>query len=120
MKDWKSQSHVEWECKYHVVILPKYRKKVLYGKDRRRIGEILRDLCGQKGVDFEEGKFMPKHIHMLIGVHPKYSLKSLFFSFSMSHSNMACSKALLTEPVSGCRHTMKHIILKAASGDHDM
>ena len=50
MKDWKSQAHVKWECKYHVVILQKYRKKVLYGKVRRRIGEILRDLCLQKGV----------------------------------------------------------------------
>ena len=45
MKDWKSQAHVKWECKYHVVILPKYRKKVLYGKVRLRIGGILRNLC---------------------------------------------------------------------------
>jgi len=73
MKDWKSQAHVKWECKYHVVILPKYRKKVLYGKIRRRIGEILRDLCRQKGVQLEEGKVMPDHIHILLSVPPKYS-----------------------------------------------
>ncbi len=73
MKDWKSQAHVKWECKYHVVILPKYRKKVLYGTVRRRIGEILRDLCRQKGVELEEGKLMPDHIHMLLSVPPKYS-----------------------------------------------
>ena len=73
MKDWKSQAHVKWECKYHVVILPKYRKKVLYGKVRCRIGEILRDLCRQKGVELEEGKLMPDHIHMLLSVPPKYS-----------------------------------------------
>ncbi len=73
MKDWKSQAHVKWECKYHVVILPKYRKKVLYGKVRHRIGEILRDLCRQKGVELEEGKLMPDHIHMLLSVPPKYS-----------------------------------------------
>ena len=56
MKDWKSQAHVKWECKYHVVISPKYCKKVLYGKVRRRIGEILRDLCREKGAQLEEGK----------------------------------------------------------------
>jgi len=73
MKDWKSQAHVKWECKYHVVILPKYRKKVLYGKVRRRIGEILRDLCREKGAQLEEGKSMPDHIHMFLSVPPKYS-----------------------------------------------
>ena len=50
MKNLISQAHVKWECKYHVVIFPKYRKKVLYGKIRRKIGGILRDLCRQKGV----------------------------------------------------------------------
>ena len=74
MKDWTSQAHVKWECKYHVVILPKYRRKVFYGKVRRRIGEILRDLCRQKGVGLVEGKAMPDHIHMLVSVPPKYSI----------------------------------------------
>ena len=74
MKNWISQAHVKWECKYHVVILSKYRKKVLYGKIRRKIGEILRDLCRQKGVQLEEGKAMSDHIHMLLSVPPKYSL----------------------------------------------
>ena len=74
MKDWTSQAHVKWECKYHVVLLPKYRRKVLYGKVRRRIGEILRDLCRQKGVGLVEGKAMPDHIHMLVSVPPKYSI----------------------------------------------
>ena len=73
MTDWKSQAHVKWECKYHVVILPKYRKKVIYGNVRRRIGEILRQLCQQRGVQMEEGKAMPDHIHMLLSVPPKYS-----------------------------------------------
>ena len=74
MKDWASQAHVKWECKYHVVILPKYRRKVLYGKIRRRVGEILRDLCRQKGVGLVEGKAMVDHIHMLVSVPPKYSI----------------------------------------------
>jgi len=74
MTDWKSQAHVKWECKYHVVILPKYRKKVLYGKVRRKIVEILRELCRQKGIELEEGNAMPDHIHMLLSVPPKYSI----------------------------------------------
>ena len=74
MKDWKSQAHVKWDCKYHVVILPKYRKKVLYGKVRRKIVEILRELCRQKGIELEEGDAMPNHIHMLLSVPPKYSI----------------------------------------------
>ncbi|HEA66662.1 MAG TPA: IS200/IS605 family transposase [Desulfobacterales bacterium] len=55
---------LRWECKYHVVIFPKYRKKILYGKVKRGIGEILRDLCRQKGLQLEEGKAMPEHIHI--------------------------------------------------------
>jgi len=74
VKDWTSQAHVKWECKYHVVILPKYRRKVLYGKVRRRIGEILRDLCRKKGVGLVEGKALPDHIDMLVSVPPKYSI----------------------------------------------
>ena len=74
MKDWKSQAHVKWECKFHIVILPKYRKKVIYGKLSRRIGEILRELCRQKGVELEEGNALPDHIHMLLSVPRKYSI----------------------------------------------
>ena len=51
MHEWESLSHVRWDCKYHIVIVPKYRQKVLYGKLKRDLGEILRDLCRQKGVD---------------------------------------------------------------------
>jgi len=74
MHDWKSLSHVRWECKYHVVIIPKYRKKVFFGKARRRIGEILRDLCKQRGIELIEGRAMPDHIHMLLSIPPKYSV----------------------------------------------
>ena len=70
MKDWQSQAHVKWDCKYHVVILPKYRRKVMYGKMRRGIGQILRDLCRQKNIELVEGKAMPDHIHMLLSVPP--------------------------------------------------
>ena len=74
MKDWQSQAHVKWDCKYHVVIIPKYRRKVLYGRMRRGIGQILRDLCRQKDIELVEGKAMPDHIHMLLSAPPKYSI----------------------------------------------
>ena len=73
-KDWRSQAHVRWDCKYHVVILPKYRQKVFYGKFRRQVGEILRELCRQKEVELIEGNAAPDHIHMLLSVPPKYSI----------------------------------------------
>ncbi len=74
MQNWQSLSHVRWECKYHVVIVPKYRKKVLYGKIRRGVGEIIRDLCKQKRIKLIEGHLMPDHIHMCLSVPPKYSI----------------------------------------------
>jgi len=74
MKDWQSQAHVKWECKYHVVILPKYRRQALYGKIRRDIGKIIRQLCRQKAIGLVEGKAMSDHIHLLLSVPPKYSL----------------------------------------------
>ena len=74
MHDWQSLSHVRWECKYHVVFIPKYRRKVLYGKLRRRIGPILRELCRQKGIEVLEGHLMPDHVHMVLSIPPKYSV----------------------------------------------
>ena len=56
MKDWQSQAHVKWECKYHVVIIPKYRRKEFYGRFRRLVGAILRELCRQKDLELLEGK----------------------------------------------------------------
>ena len=74
MHDWQSLSHVRWECKYHVVIVPKYRRKVFYGRARQHIGRILRELCDQKGVGLVEGKAMPDHMHMCLSIPPKYSV----------------------------------------------
>jgi len=74
MKDWQNLAHTKWECKYHVVIVPKYRKKVLFGKIKRRVGEILRELCRQKGIELLEGHAMNDHIHMCISVPPKYRI----------------------------------------------
>ena len=74
MHEWESLSHVRWECKYHVVIIPKYRRKVLYGQLKKQIGTILRELCRQKGVELLEGHLMPDHIHMCLSIPPKYSV----------------------------------------------
>ena len=74
MRDWRSQSHVKWECKYHVVIVPKYRRKKFFGSAKREIGKILRELRRRKGIELLEGKAMLDHIHMLLSVPPKYSI----------------------------------------------
>ncbi len=73
-KDWQSQAHVKWDCKYHVVILPKYRQKALFGRLRKQVGAILRDLCRQKGIDLVEGHAMPDHVHLCLAIPPKYSV----------------------------------------------
>ena len=74
MKDWRSQSHVKWDCKYHVVILPKYRRRKFYGSLRAEIGKILRELCRQKDIELVEGNALPDHVHLLLSVPPKYSI----------------------------------------------
>lgn len=74
MREWQSLAHVKWECKYHVVIVPKYRKKVLYGRVRKEAGKIIRQLFRQKDVELIEGHAMPDHIHLVLSVPPKYSI----------------------------------------------
>ena len=96
MQDWNTLSHVRWECKYHVVIIPKYRRKIIYGKLRQRIGPILRDLCKQKGVELIEGHTMPDHIHMCISVPPKYSV-AFVVGFLKGKSAIRIHRDLLKE-----------------------
>jgi len=74
MHDWQSLSHVRWDCKYDVVIVPKYRRRLLYGKFRSDVGRILRDLCRQKGVEVLEGTLRPDHVHRCLQIAPKFSL----------------------------------------------
>ena len=74
MKDWRSQSHVKWDCKYHVVIVPKYRRRKFYGSLRSEIGKILRQLCRQREIELVEGKAMSDHVHLLLSVPPKFSI----------------------------------------------
>jgi putative transposase len=70
----ESLRHTVWECKYHVVIIPKCRRKTLYGQIRRELGAVLRELAEQKESRIEEGHLMVDHVHMLISVPPKYSV----------------------------------------------
>ena len=72
-----SLSHTKWMCKYHIVFTPKYRRKVVYNELRKDIGEILRKLCGYKGIEVIEGHLMPDHVHMLVAIPPKYSVSSV-------------------------------------------
>jgi len=74
MHEWQSLSHVRWECKYHVVIVPKYRRRTIYGRIKRQIGGILRELCRQKGVELLEGHSMADHVHLCLSIPPKYSV----------------------------------------------
>ena len=74
MREWQSQSHVRWYCRYHIIIVPKYRQKAIYGVLRRDIGSILRELCQQFGVELVEGHAMPDHVHLCLSIPPKYSV----------------------------------------------
>ena len=76
MGDEKSLSHTKWNCKYHIVFAPKYRRKVFYGEKRRAVGEILRKLCEWKGVSIIAAESCPDHIHMLVEIPPKISVSS--------------------------------------------
>ena len=74
MHEWQSLSHVRWECKYHIVIIPKYRKRVLDGKLKKHVGEVIREVCWQRGIELVEGHLMPDHIHMCVSIPPKHSV----------------------------------------------
>jgi putative transposase len=70
----ESLKHTKWECKYHVVWIPKYRKKTLYKQLRKHLGELLKDLAAQKECKILEGHLVSDHVHILISIPPKYSV----------------------------------------------
>ena len=74
--DTNSLAHTKWNCKYHVVFAPKYRRKVFYNEKRADVREILRTLCQWKGVDIIEGEICPDHVHLLLSIPPKMSVSS--------------------------------------------
>ena len=73
----ESLKHTKWECKYHVVWIPKYRKKTLYTQLRRHLGELLKDLAAQKECKILEGHLVSDHVHILISIPPKYSVSQV-------------------------------------------
>jgi putative transposase len=77
MKDEASLSHTKWECKYHVVFIPKCRRRTLYLELRRHLGEVFRQLAAQKESQIEEGHLQPDHVHMMIAIPPKYAVSQV-------------------------------------------
>jgi len=85
--DEKSLAHTKWNCKYHIVFTPKFRRKIIYGELKRQIGEILRELCRWKQVEIIEASAMPDHIHMYVSIPPKMSVSG-FMGFLKGKSTL--------------------------------
>jgi putative transposase len=75
--DKNSLSHTTWECKYHIVFAPKYRRQIIYGRLKADIGKILRELCERKGIEIIEAECCIDHVHMLVRIPPKYSVSEI-------------------------------------------
>ena len=75
--DYRSQSHTKWECKYHVVFIPKYRRKALYAELRKDLGEVFHRLAEHRDSRVEEGHLMPDHVHMMLSIPPKYAVSQV-------------------------------------------
>ena len=87
MKDMNSLSHTKWNCKYHIVFAPKYRRKAFYGSIRLEIGAILRELCSWKEVTIIEAEVCPDHVHMFVEIPPKLSI-STFMGYLKGKSSV--------------------------------
>ena len=77
MREYKSLAHTKWDCKYHVVFIPKYRKKVIYGDLRSDLGELFHELASYRECRIEEGHLMGDHVHMCISIPPKYAVSNV-------------------------------------------
>ena len=85
--DTNSLAHTQWECKYHIVLAPKYRRQIIYGKIKQDIGQMIRKLCEYKGVEIIEAEACKDHIHMLVAIPPKYSV-SQFMGYLKGKSSL--------------------------------
>ena len=94
MDDVQSLCHTKWDCKYHIVWIPKCRQKVLYGKLRQHLGTILKDLARQQGCEILEGHLRPDHIHILISIPPKHSVSKIM-GFIKGKSAIAIARTFL-------------------------
>ncbi len=77
MDKYGSLSHTAWDCKYHVIFIPKRRRRTLYGELRQHLGEVFRKLASQKESEIVEGHLMPDHVHMMIAIPPKYAVSQV-------------------------------------------
>ena len=77
MKEYQSQSHTKWDCKYHVVFIPKCRKKKIFGVVRRHLGQVFKELARQRESEIVEGHLMSDHVHMCLSIPPKYAVATV-------------------------------------------
>ena len=102
--DTNSLAHTQWNCKYHIVFAPKYRRQVIYGKIKSDIGIMLRKLCEYKGVEILEAEACKDHIHMLVSIPPKYSVSQIMGYLKGKSSLMIFEKYANIKYKYGNRH----------------
>ena len=102
--DTNSLAHTKWECKYHIVFAPKYRRQIIYGKIKADIGQMLRKLCEYKGIEKIEAEACKDHIHMLVSIPPKYSVAQIMGYLKGKSSLMIFEKYANLKYKYGNRH----------------
>ena len=102
--DTESLAHTKWNCKYHIVFAPKYRRQIIYGKIKQDIGMMLRKLCEYKGVEIIEAEACKDHIHMLVSIPPKYSVSQIMGYLKGKSSLMIFEKYANMKYKYGNRH----------------
>ncbi|MBQ7669538.1 MAG: IS200/IS605 family transposase [Clostridia bacterium] len=102
--DTESLAHTQWNCKYHIVFAPKYRRQIIYGKIKKDIGIMLRKLCEYKGVEIIEAEACKDHIHMLVSIPPKYSVSQIMGYLKGKSSLMIFEKYANMKYKYGNRH----------------
>ena len=102
--DTNSLAHTKWECKYHIVFAPKYRRQIIYGKIREDIGKMLRKRCEYKGIEIHEAEACKDHIHMLVSIPPKYSVSQIMGYLKGKSSLMIFEKYANMKYKYGNRH----------------
>ena len=102
--DTDSLAHTQWNCKYHIVFAPKYRRQIMYGKIKSDIGTMLRKLCEYKGIEIIEAEACKDHIHMLVSIPPKYSVSQIMGYLKGKSSLMIFEKYANMKYKYGNRH----------------
>ena len=102
--DTDSLAHTQWNCKYHIVFAPKYRRQIMYGKIKSDIGTMLRKLCEYKGIEIIEAEACKDHIHMLVSIPPKYSVSQIMGYLKGKSSLMIFEKYANLKYKYGNRH----------------